>query len=91
MAFEPSTETEKIAHAEVIQSLGELDANHGLRVQAVHVALPGVLWAVVLIGAVVNTGITYFFWVDNIRAARAAGGRVFIRAGHAHLSDGRHG
>ena len=26
MAFEPSTETEKIAHAEVIQSLGELDA-----------------------------------------------------------------
>jgi hypothetical protein len=67
MAFEPSTETEKIAHAEVIQSLGQLDGDHALRVQAVHVALPGVLWAVVLIGAVVNTGITYFFWIDNLR------------------------
>ena len=41
--------------------------NHSLRIQAVHVALPGVLWAVVLIGALVNTGITYFFWIDNLR------------------------
>ena len=30
MAFEPSSESEKIAHAEVIQSLGELVGNHGL-------------------------------------------------------------
>jgi Protein of unknown function (DUF4239) len=67
MAFEPSTETEKIAHAEVIQSLGELDGNRALRIQSVHVALPGVLWAVVLFGAVVNTGITYLFWIDNFR------------------------
>lgn len=67
MAFEPSSESEKIAHAEVIQSLGELVGNQGLRIQSVHAALPGVLWAVVLIGAVVNMGITYFFWIDNLR------------------------
>ncbi len=67
MAFEPASESEKIAHAEVIQTLGELDGNLGLRIQAVNVALPGVLWAVVLIGAVINMGITYFYWIDNLR------------------------
>ncbi len=66
MAFEPARESEKIAHAEVIQSLGELVGNRSFRVQSVQVALPGVLWAVVLIGAVINIGITYFFWLDNV-------------------------
>ena len=67
MAFEPSREAEKIAHAEVIRSLSELVGNHGYRVQSVSVALPGVLWTVVLIGAVINIGVTYFFWLDNLR------------------------
>ncbi len=67
MAFNPSGETEKIAHTEVIQSLGELVGNQSLRIQSVSVALPGVLWAVVLIGAVINMGITYLFWTDNLR------------------------
>jgi hypothetical protein len=67
MAFEPSREVEKIAHAEVIKSLSDLIGNRGYRVQAVNVALPGVLWAVVLIGAVITIGITYCFWLDNLR------------------------
>jgi hypothetical protein len=67
MAFEPRTESQKISHAEVIQSLGELASNRSSRLQAVSVALPGVLWAVVLIGAVINVGITYLFWMDNLR------------------------
>ena len=67
MAFEPSREVEKIAHAEVIRSLSDLVGNRGYRVQSVSVALPGVLWAVVLIGAVINIGITYCFWFDNLR------------------------
>lgn len=67
MAFEPSREVERIAHAEAIKSLGELVGNRGYRVQSVGVALPGVLWTVVLIGAVVTTGIAYLFWLDNLR------------------------
>ena len=67
MAFEPSHEVEKIAHAEVIRSLSELVGNRGYRVQSVGVALPSVLWAVVLIGAAINIGITYCFWIDNLR------------------------
>jgi hypothetical protein len=67
MAFDPATETAKIAHAEVIKSLTEAAQNRGYRMQAVNTALPGVLWAVVLLGAVVNIALTYLFWVENMR------------------------
>jgi hypothetical protein len=66
MAFEPSREVEKIAHAEVIRSLSDLIGNRGDRIQSVSMALPGVLWVVVLIGAILNVGLTYCFWVDNL-------------------------
>jgi hypothetical protein len=67
MAFEPSSETQKIAQSEVIRSLNKVVENRGYRVQSVSTALPGVLWCVVLIGAVINIGITYLFWVENTR------------------------
>jgi hypothetical protein len=67
MAFEPATETQKIAHTEVIKSLNTVVENRGYRIQSVSTALPGVLWTVVLIGAVINIGLTYLFWVENIR------------------------
>lgn len=65
MVFEPSTETAKIAHMEVIKSLNEVMQNRGYRVQAVNTALPHVLWAVVLLGAALNIALTYLFWVEN--------------------------
>lgn len=67
MAFEPQTETQKIAHREVIESLDGVVINRGFRTQSVSTALPGVLWAVVLIGAVVNISLTYLFWLDNLK------------------------
>lgn len=67
MAFEPATETQRIAHREVIESLDTVVENRGYRLQSVSTALPGVLWAVVLIGAIVNIGLTYLFWVENLR------------------------
>jgi hypothetical protein len=67
MNFEPSSETQKIAHREVIESLDAVVENRGYRVQSVNTALPGVLWTVVLIGAIVNIGLTYLFWVENLR------------------------
>jgi hypothetical protein len=66
MSFEPRSETEKIAHKEVIDSLGVLADNHSNRIQAVSVALPGVLWSVVLIGAAINIGMTYLFWLERL-------------------------
>lgn len=67
MAFEPATETMKLAHTEVIKSLNEVIQNRGYRMQSVNTALPGVLWVVVLIGAVLNISMTYLFWVENTR------------------------
>lgn len=66
MTFEPTHDVEKIAHAEVIRSFNDLVGNRGDRVQSVSVALPAVLWGVVLIGAVINVGLTYLFWFDNL-------------------------
>jgi hypothetical protein len=66
MAFEPSKEREKIAHAEVIDSLDALTQARTARLQAVTSGLPAILWVVLIIGAGLNVGMTYLFWVDNL-------------------------
>lgn len=67
MAFEPASETQRIVHREVIESLDTVIQDRGFRQQSVATALPGVLWAVVLFGALVNIGLTYLFWAENLR------------------------
>jgi hypothetical protein len=66
MAFEPTKEREKIAHAEVLRSLGNVVEIRRERFQSVGTGLPAALWAVVLIGALLNFLTTYAFWVDNL-------------------------
>jgi Protein of unknown function (DUF4239) len=66
MGFEPSKEREKISHAEALRSWDTLVEQRRLRLQAVTTGLPAALWAVVLIGAVINGLLTYLFWVDNL-------------------------
>jgi hypothetical protein len=67
MGFEPTKEREKIAHAEVLRSLDTVVEQRRLRLQAVDTGLPASLWAVVLIGGGLNIGLTYLFWVENVR------------------------
>jgi hypothetical protein len=66
MTFDPTREREKIAHAEVLQSLDTVLEQRRLRLQAVTTGLPAALWAVVLIGALLNGLLTYLFWIENI-------------------------
>jgi hypothetical protein len=66
MSFEPTKEREKISHAEVLRSWNTLVEQRRLRLQAVSTGLPAALWAVVLLGAVINGLLTYLFWVDNL-------------------------
>jgi hypothetical protein len=66
MSFEPAKEREKISHAEVLQSWDTLIEQRRLRLQAVSTGLPAALWAVVLIGAIINAVLTYLFWVENV-------------------------
>ena len=41
-----------------------------LRLQAVSTGLPAALWAVVLIGAMLNGLLTYLFWIEQPQAPR---------------------
>jgi hypothetical protein len=66
MEFEPTKEREKIAHAEVIDTLDGLVWARADRLQAVDTGLPAVLSVVLLLGAGINVGMTYVFWVDNL-------------------------
>ena len=52
--------------AEVLRSLDTVQEERRLRLQAVPTGLPAALWSVVLIGAVLNIGLTYLFWVENL-------------------------
>jgi hypothetical protein len=72
MNFEPTREREKIVHAEVLRSLDTVLDQRRLRLQAVSTGLPAALWAVVLIGAVLNGLLTYLFWIENLKLHAAA-------------------
>jgi hypothetical protein len=66
MAFEPRTDREKITHAETLKSLDSVVEIRRQRYQSVGTGLPAALWAVVLIGALLNFLSTYAFWVENL-------------------------
>jgi hypothetical protein len=80
MEFEPKSEREKIVHAEALRSLDTVLEQRRMRLQAVSTGLPAALWAVVLVGAVINGLLTYLFWVENLwlHAALVALLAVFI-------------
>ena len=65
MAFEPSTEREKIVQADIIHSVDAVVELRRLRLQSVSTGLTAALWSVVLIGALLNIALTYLFWVEN--------------------------
>ncbi len=66
MAIEPTRETERIAHREVLDGLNEVVEARTLREGSVGSGLPMALWLVVLSGAVLNIGLNYLFSVDNV-------------------------
>jgi hypothetical protein len=66
MSFEPASEREKIVQAEVVRSLDTVMEQRRLRLQAVTTGLPAALWSVVLVGALLNVGVSYLFWIENL-------------------------
>jgi len=66
MGFEPASEREKIVQAEVVRSLNTVMEQRRLRLQAVTTGLPVALWSVVLVGALLNVGLSYLFWIENV-------------------------
>ena len=66
MAIEPRTEGQKIVRAEAFAAFNQMVAARHQRVEAVDMGMPSVLWAVVLIGAVISICCSYCFQIQNI-------------------------
>jgi hypothetical protein len=67
VAFEPTTESQKIIHAETMSAFNELVQQRRQRLDSVQAGLPGVLWVVLLPGAMVCVVLFLFFHVPNAR------------------------
>ena len=66
-AFEPASEGQKALHAETYRQFNELVERRRSRVLGVTQGLSGSLWALVLIGAVINIAVTWCFHLHNQR------------------------
>jgi Protein of unknown function (DUF4239) len=65
--FEPSTEGQRILHAETLQAYDRMIEARRLRLDAVETALPGLMWAVTIVGAALGLIGSYFFRVSDQR------------------------
>jgi hypothetical protein len=69
-AFEPATEGQKLLHGETLRAYSQMIEARRQRLDAVLGGLPGVLWCVIIIGAIVSLSSTFFFHVEDARLQR---------------------
>jgi hypothetical protein len=67
ISFEPATDGQKILHAEALRAYNNMIQGRRLRLDAVGTGLPGVMWAVIIFGAVIGLTATFFFKVEDAR------------------------
>lgn len=65
--FEPTTEGQKILHAETLRAYNLLIQSRRLRLDAVGTGLPKVMWAVIIVGAFISLSSSFFFKVEEVR------------------------
>lgn len=65
--YEPATEGQKIQHAEALRAFNAAIMATRLRVDASRTALPGVLWVVIVAGAVISLSSSFLFKVGDVR------------------------
>lgn len=53
--FEPTTKGQEILHAETLKAYNEMVVLRRLRINAIQAGIPGVMWYVVGVGAIINT------------------------------------
>jgi hypothetical protein len=66
-SFEPATEGQKIIHVETLQAMNELLLARRLRVDSNREGLPGVMWGVLVFGAMLCLFAASFFRVSSAR------------------------
>jgi hypothetical protein len=60
-AFQPTTESEKLIHAETLSKLNRLIELRKLRLLSVTLGLPKAMWVLVIVGAMATLATTWFF------------------------------
>jgi hypothetical protein len=65
IAFEPATIGQQLLHAETLHQLDAMTELRRKRVHALDGGLPPVMWAIVLIGAILVIGVTYLLQIDR--------------------------
>ena len=68
--FEPGTVAEQELYAEGLDQIDRLGDDRRMRFVAAEEGIPGVLWAVLVFGAMVVVGFTYLFGLQNTWAHR---------------------
>ena len=81
-SFEPTTESHKILHAEALHAYNMLIEARRLRLDAMLVELSGMLWFVIVAGAVISLSSTFLFKVADVRLHRI---QVLLLAGFMGL------
>jgi hypothetical protein len=67
ISFQPKTEKENVVATEIFQRLNNFSTVRRNRIQTGLSGLMPVLWVVVIVGAVLNLGMTFLFWMDDRR------------------------
>lgn len=67
LKFEPTTEGQKILHAETLRAYNQLIQARRMRLDAVGTGLPKVMWAVIVVGAFIGLSAAFFFKVEDAR------------------------
>jgi hypothetical protein len=66
LEFEPTTKGQEIVHAEVYRQFNDLVQSRRGRLNSVTKGLPGPLWTLVMVGALISIALTWFFDTANL-------------------------
>jgi Protein of unknown function (DUF4239) len=64
-AFEPTTQSSKSLHDITLRAFDEMSRLGRLRLQSIQTGLPGALWAIVILGALLNIFLTWLLVLDS--------------------------
>jgi hypothetical protein len=80
-SFEPVNLGQQAAYAETLGQLRELLTYRRMRIEAIDSNLPGILWFVVLAGAMLTLSMTFFFWSEESALHRFLNAALAITLG----------
>jgi hypothetical protein len=80
-AFEPTTDAQKIVHAEALGGFNRVVETRRQRLEAVRREIPGTLWSVVLFGAALAISASWVFTLESIQVHAVMSGLLAAMIG----------